>query len=343
MRKSIIILVMVIFLISILQLTLAAGEKLREKLNEINKQGAEKLKELREKPEFVKYNNTLGFKARVLERMHVEQAKENYIKARERYELAKANLEQAKLKFNEQIALRKACQNNTEECNQTEEQLRLRAKEFLGNSADTITEHLNKLKSKIQENEDLSQEEASAMIARIDAKITEIGGAKEQAQTATTKEEIVEAAKKINAAWKNVKEETVAETSEMTNARIGGIIVKSQHLEEKLAKTLARMEDNGKNVDDIKPMIDGFDEKIKIAEQKYEAATERFKEFWMVSAESNEKLREAQELMQEAKNALKDANGKLREIIKAIKEKNGQKEMDEENKEEQANENITAS
>lgn len=358
MKKAVSLAVMAILLISILPLSLAEdqnspsyqpnttaigyGEKLREKLKEIQDKRMEELKALQENPAWAKYNATSGFKARILENMTVGKIREDYMKAKEQFQLKKIDLEKAKLKFQGMQEIRKQCKAGN--CNITDEELIASAKEFLGNSADAIIEHLNKVKAKIQENEDLSDDEANAMIAQIDEKIAEIEAAKEKAQNATTKEEIRDAAKDINAAWKDIKITSLAHTNQLINARIGGIIVKSEHLKEKLDKILARMEANGKDVSNIKPMVDEFNADINLSKEKYDAAMEKFKEFWQAEDKSaaQDKLKEAQDLMNEAKQALKDANEKLREIVKAIKEKNGEQEIKDENKAEEGNQTETA-
>jgi chromosome segregation ATPase len=149
---------------------------------------------------------------------------------------------------------------------------------------------------------------------------------------ATTKEEVQQAAQDINAAWKKVKLGTEVFTTEMINARIGGIIIKSENLKERLDRVLAKMEQNGKNATEIKPLVDEYDAKIKLAKEKYEAAMDKFEEYWQSEdkPEAKDTLEQAKDLMKEAKEALKDANEKLREITKEIKKANGQQELIEE-------------
>ncbi|MFH1332100.1 MAG: hypothetical protein ABIH63_02330 [archaeon] len=315
------------------------SETLRGRLQEIKEKRLKAWEEMAEKPEWAKFNETKGFKARVITAVQAETARANYIRARERFTIAKMELEQAKLRFQERQRLREMCED-LENCNITEEDMIESAKNFLGNSADAIIEHLNKVKSKIEENDDLTEEEAQEMIEKIDAKIAEIQAAKEQAQNATTKEEIREAAQKINAAWKNIKQLTHVHANALINARIGGIVVKSEQLKEKLERILARMEENNKSIEDIQPLIDEYEAKLKLAQEEYEAAVQKYREFWAAEdkPEAKDKLEEAKQLMEEAKEALKEANEKLREIIKAIKEANGEQEIEEENEEEDEDE-----
>jgi hypothetical protein len=138
-------------------------ERIRERLKEIQENRIERLKELKEKPEWAKYNESMGWKARIVDRIELEKARANYLQAKERFIVKKADLEQSKIKFKEKQELKRLCREQGEgTCNVTDEQLLSASKNFLGNSADAIIEHLNKVKTKVQENDDLSEEEVKA-------------------------------------------------------------------------------------------------------------------------------------------------------------------------------------
>ncbi len=322
-------------------------ESVKRKLKEVSDKQLSKLKELSEKSGLAKYDKALGYKARVLDKIELEKVKKNLLKAKEKFVQAQVGLEHAKLKFREELDLRKnACKEQGDSCNLTDGNLMSGAKDFLGNSADAIIAHLNKLKTKIQENEDLSEAEVNDALAKIDAKISEVQAAKLQAENAKTKEEVREAAKNINADWKNIKLVSALYLNQIAHARLGGIIIKSEKLREKLDRVLAKMEENGKDTASVKPLVTEFDASLKLAKEKYEAAVSKFNEFWAAEGkpEAKDKLEEAQGLMKESKAALKEANEKLREIIKTVKEKNGEKEIEaekEENKENETQVNAT--
>ncbi len=318
---------------------------LKEKLKEAGDRRIVKLKELSKKPDWAKYDKALGYKARILDKVDVEKARESFLRAKEKLVVAKVSLERARLKFQEKLELRKNACKGQDKCNLTDEELIPGAKDFLGNSADAIIAHLNKLKTKIQENDDLSEAEVTAVLSKIDAKIAEVQAAKVKAEAAKTKEEVREAAKTINAAWKNIKLVSNLYLNQIAHARIGGIIIKSEKLREKLDRILARMEENGKDASSIKPLVAEFDASLKLSKEKYEAALAKFKEFWAAEGkpEAKDKLEEAQGLMKEAKAALKEANEKLRGIIKAVKEKNGEKEIEEENEDKETQVSVVSS
>lgn len=291
-------------------------ENIQEKLREVNKKGIEGIDKLKERA-LLKYNENMGYKAREIGKEKIEELRKEVEKTKEKYEKAKTDLEEAKNKFKEKIELKKSCKE-TGDCNVTEEQLIEHAKKFLGNSANAIIEHLNKAKTKIQENEALTEEEAKEMTAKIDSKIVEIQAAKQQAENATTKEDIRQAAMKINASWKNIKTVTRAHSLIIANSHLGGVIAKSEKLNEKLQKIVTRMEENGKNTENIKPLVEEYKTKVNTAKEKYDLATQKYKEFWLAEGkpEAVEKLKEAQDLIKEAKQLLKEANEKLREIAK---------------------------
>ena len=97
------------------------------------------------------------------------------------------------------------------------------AKQGLLRAADAIIAHLEKVKSKAQESEQLSEEEVNGIVADLDAKIAEINDAKAAVEAATTKEEIREQAKKINAAWKRIKAKAEQHARNLVNENVRGI------------------------------------------------------------------------------------------------------------------------
>ena len=150
-----------------------------------------KLKNLTSKPNFEKYRQNLEFKARALTKVKLEKArtnflkaKDNFLKARERYEGAHQKFSEAKLKVEE------CKEEETEKCMEIKEQIKEHAKESLTAIADRILEHLEKLKAKVESNEDLSEEEAAEIIAKIGEQKTSIEEAKNIIETSETKEQV---------------------------------------------------------------------------------------------------------------------------------------------------------
>lgn len=249
------------------------------------------------------------------------QSKNQFIEARQLQQQARTKFTNAKLKIKE-------CEGSeTTECNQVRQNVRTGSKNFLENSADVIIRHLEKIKNQIQANERLSEDEVAELVAEIDAKITEVEEAKTTAETAETKQEIIESAKKINSAWKPIRNRALYWTGRLINAKMGGIVVKMEHLEERLMKTLDKMEAKGKDVSGIDPLLDEFHALLTSAKDHFDEAQESYKQF----KETGDKtyLDEGKTHMDEARKDLVEAHEKLKEIVRAIKSTDGSEELEE--------------
>jgi hypothetical protein len=275
-------------------------------------------------------------KARKITQAKLAQAKEAYVTAKERYQTARKNYIATQNTFKEAKENIRRCRNNSEECNEIKEQIKGRAKEFLLKTADRILEHINKVKAKVESNEDLSEEETAEILGKIDGMIKEIEDAKATIENSEDKKEIIDATKKIKRAGVSIKKRLSIHTGRVVNARIGGIIVKIRQLETKLEKILERMEEKGIDTSDIQVLVDEFKAKTDEAKENYENALDKFKE-----ASSTEDVEAAHELategnkyMKESHKKLQEAQKLLRDIVLSIKQKGGQDDLKEVSEEE---------
>ncbi|MFH0868086.1 MAG: hypothetical protein V1831_02130, partial [Candidatus Woesearchaeota archaeon] len=210
-------------------------------------------------------NKAEDLKLRVLTRQRVEAAKNNFEKARERYENAKGKYADAKQSY---LAAKEAGD---------EDAVLEHAKEVLLQSAESILGYLDKIKSKIEENENIGDEEATDLIARIDSQISEIEDIKANIETATTADEIREAARALNANWKNTQQKAKAFAERVVAARVQGVVNQGLVLEKKLDNALAKMEEKGIEVDVASEMED-FSSLIAVAREKFQEAQEKLEQ-----------------------------------------------------------------
>ena len=247
--------------------------------------------------------------------------KEEFIKARQLQMKSREKFSNAKSKIKE-------CEEqDTDECKQVRQNVKTGSKNFLGNSADAIIKHLEKLKNKIQSNERLTEDEVTQIISEIDAKIAEIEEAKATAESAETKKEIVEAAKVIRAKWKPIKNHAVYWTGKLINAKMGGVLVKLDHLEDRLERALAKMEENGKDVSEIEPMVEEFNGFLVNARASFDQAVESYKQFKETKVKTD--LDAGKRHMNAARKELVKAHKNLKDIVRAIKAAQGNTELDE--------------
>jgi len=293
---------------------------------------AEKWAKLRSDKRFAKFKKINRFKARKIAAAKLSKVRADYLKAKDRYVNLRRELKEHRNKIKEARRILAECKDvDTPECKDKLAKLREDAKAYVLKSADAIIAHLERLKLRVEENEYLTDDEAQEMLDKLNEKIAEIEEAKKKIETAESREEIIEAAREINAVWKKAKIYSVESLVREANARIGGIIVKSELLELRLDKVLERMEENGKDISEVRSMIDEFNTYIEKAKENFEKAQEKFE---AARKEADEKrrleiLQEGHGFVLEARKHLLEANAKVREISWELKKQNAQKELSE--------------
>lgn len=293
---------------------------------------------LKNSSEFRQYKAEHAYKARDIVKEKLENARDKFVNAKEKYGEAKEKYHDARLNFNETKEKLAECRGaNTTECSQLREKIITQAKEQLLKTADLMIEHLNKLISKIESSEDLTDEEANQSIEKLNAQISEIEAIKAKIEAAQTKEEIAAAAKELRSKLADLKKTSDVHAGSVVNARIGGIIVKSKQLETKLNSILERMAEKGKNTSAAEPLIAEFNAKLNEAITHYNLSVEKFKEAKATTPPNTDLIREAQSHLKEAHKSLQDAQKILKDIVKAIKQTGGEEEL-EGSEEEEASE-----
>ena len=333
----------------------ACEEKLRLRVEQIQKIGTaaltrvqnfeqrklEKITEfnqLQQDKDFSKFKEENAFKAREIAGENLKKAKDAYMTAKEKFVNARNKAENTKEKFNAaKDKVLKCSGDDSEECEEMREQINAKAKEHVMNIADVILEHLNKIKSRAESNEDLSEEEAAEIIAEVDGYIGEIEAAKETIATSESKEEIIKATNEIKNSWQRMKKNVEVTVGKLVNARIGGIIVKSEQLQIKLERIMERIAEEGTDTTELESLVDEFNISIETAKEKYKLAIEKFTEAKNNTITPDTALiREGQEFMKAAHAALQDAQKNLRDIVHLIKQVGAEEELEEDESDEAA-------
>ena len=262
-----------------------------------------------QKIEIKNVDSRLQFKKRIL-------TEQKIMKEEERFQIAEQNLLQLKKEMDTEMILLKTAQEKNDESAVKE-----RSKNYLLKAADAIINHLEKIKSKLQQSQNIGEEEALELVKDINLKITELEDAKSNAEDAATKEEIRLAAKSINAAWKRTRIKSEFYVSILVNRKIKETIERSEQLEKKLESILTEMEGKDKGVKNIEEKLAKFSEKIDEARIKFKLSQEKFKEAQSTGIERDiERLIiEAKFLSKESRTTLKESHNILTEIIKDIR------------------------
>jgi hypothetical protein len=282
------------------------------------------------------YGNRTQLRERIQER--VELARERYVQAKERYQIAKQDYLRARERVNQTKENYRACAGNqTKECDQVRTKAKANSKQFLMNSGDRVVAMLEKIRERTASCEYLSDEEVEERTAEIDAKIAEIQKAQgtiENLDNESTPAEMRQAVREINQAWTRSKTVMKRQVGGLMNEKIGGIVVKSEKLAERLQNAVGKLEEQGEDVSELENLMDDFNGKVESAKQHQELAREKYQQA-KTAGEVDEAMQEANRHMQEAHNELREAHAVLVQIMRQVRATNRGQQALEEAEEEQ--------
>lgn len=266
-------------------------------------------------------NITDNYKLNIKDRLKNAQqryviAKQNYLDSKEKY------LEQRINYVNVRQRVLNCSGDNSSDCIQVRLNATEQAKNYLIRMSDLIIESLQKTSARIDASEDLSDDEKAELIENLDERIVALEDAKEIVESSENNAEIIDAARIIKKEWISARPILKRAAGVVINARIGGIIVQSKRLEEKLDRIIEKLELKGYDITDAKSLVDDFSDKIESAKDNHEKAVEKFREAKEeVDAKvAHELLVDANILLKAAHQDLKDARVILKEVVAKIKE-----------------------
>ncbi len=285
----------------------------RARLKAIAEKDPVKLKADLKALKVVKVKNAEDLARKKIAEAKLEAVKQRFENAKEKFKEAKDALKE------ERDALKDAAAKNDDAA------ILEHAKKYLLNTADALISHLEKIKSKVQESSQVSDESEAKIAAEIDAQINEINSIKAEIVAAATKEQIKEAAKKLHVKWDRLKHAVRVYSERVVSARVEGLVNQGIVLEKKLDHILQKAKEQGIDVD-VSAEIADFSSKIALAKDKYAQAQAKLEAVLDLKAgnATNDQIKaaadEAKVLLKEARDALKEAHDVLKEIVKKIRE-----------------------
>jgi len=248
----------------------------------------------------------------------VENTKEKLIKTREQYQQLKERHEQAKEKFAEQ-------------CKGLKSELKVGVKTHLLRTADVILKSLEKLEDRIENSENLSEEEKQEALsklaedkAELEAKIAEVEALSEDASA----EELREAIKELKDLWQNLKQSQQFYITQLTNHKMENLVGKHRDILVAMDNRIATIEEQGvENLEELKAIREEFSESVNKLEEDFADSEEAWKNAKdSPSRESVEAAHQAQKLVRED---LKETKDLLREFVQEFNVKYQEIKSDE--------------
>jgi DNA repair exonuclease SbcCD ATPase subunit len=256
-------------------------------------------------------------------RINATQIRDKYKLAVAKYANVKDKDHKARSILNETKKHLSACKDgDSEECLELKRKTKHHSKEFLINSAEKVLAFLERLKEKVESSEELDEDQMEDILSKLEENIAEIEDAKdvvENLDNESTTEELRNAAETIKKAWKRVQTRSKWAIGKLTNAKIHGIIIRSEKLVEKLEKISERFDENEQDTTELDALIEDFGEKIELAKEQYRLALEKYQEA-LDDANPNEIVKEANAYMKEAHKYLRESHKVLKQIHEEIKD-----------------------
>ena len=264
---------------------------------------------------FTDKNKTLRINAtKISEKYKLAIAKNANVK--DKYHKARSVLNETKKHLSE-------CKDSdSEECSELKRKTKHHSKDFLINSVEKVLAFLERLKEKVESSEELDEEQMEEILSKLEENIVNVEEAKsviENLDNESTTEELRDAAGVIKKAWARVQTHSKWAIGKLTNAKIHGIIIRSEKLVEKLEKISERFDENEQDTTDLDALIEDFGEKIELAKEQYRLALEKYREA-LDDANPNEIVKEANVHMKEAHKYLRESHKILKQIHEEIKD-----------------------
>ena len=236
-------------------------------------------------------------------------------KMMERRDNIRKNFEEARKEIKERRVKLADCRSKFDNsCKQIRDEYRKDAVEVLLNVADRMINHLENLKTKVENSE---MENKADFAAQIDVNIKTITNIKAEIEGLgenPSREDI----KKINGGLrtelKEVKKHTNSAQVYALTHKMGGVIVKMNHLQNRLDNVLLKLKE--KNIDDsnVKAKVNDFNVNLKEATRLYADAEVKLKQGASPS--------EVHDLVKQSHQYLKKAHDNLKEVVKEVKNLN---------------------
>lgn len=256
-------------------------------------------------------DNVLFFNKRIVSSKKIKEAEKNF-------QIAEQNLITLKKQLDSEKKLLKQAKESNNESG-----IREHSKRFLITASDAVINHLHKIKSKIQQSQNLEDEEDEELVKDIISKIQEIENIKPDIDANLSIEEIRVIAKDLNSAWKRIKIKSEFYVITLVNNKIDETIKRSEYLEKKLEIILTELEEKSLDILDIEIKLTEFSNKISIARINFKKSLDYFRKAKStgIKKDLQQAILSYKEYSGLALNELRDNHDILKEIIKDIREK----------------------
>ena len=240
-----------------------------------------------------------------------DDVKEKYLSVKKAHNENKENFAKVKERFKE-------CEGSeTADCEQVREETLTKAKDYALGISDTLTEHLNKVRNRIESAESLSEENSAKAIEEIDSLINSLEEMKRKIDAAATKAELKEATKELKKLALKVRKRARIRAAGLLHDGVARLIKLAELSGEKADCSIAQLEEEGVDVTELDALLDEHTAKIEAAKEDFKEARE------LLLTGTETKAKDAQVKIKDARVNVKESLKLMLELRQQIRENDG--------------------
>ncbi|MEW6528659.1 MAG: hypothetical protein AB1391_02105 [Candidatus Micrarchaeota archaeon] len=196
-----------------------------------------------------------------------------------------------------------------------------KAKNFMSKACNTMEKYLRMARVRVETITGIDETERTNTLAEIDADIAGIQQIKTDVESATTKEDLKNAANKVKNKWNDVKVHVKRFVGKILSAKIDYILDKADDVSKRIQTKIDELKIRGADTVELEALLVDFNSKVALAEGQYELAKAKFGQIQNVQ-DADRLFREGHEFIKKAANYLKEAhNTTLKNNIEKLKTK----------------------
>ena len=246
-------------------------DKIQEHLNDSNAskkilQRSETLKDLAEK--------------KLLEaRDRLQQSRENYVKIKDRYNQAVEDHNKQLARIRTLDAEARRCNDDSEECQAKKTELKLGVTNHLEKTIDVVERALDKLKDRINNIDDLSQEEkdnALSLVSTMDDRLNVVKDKVDGFDENTSKEDIQSAITDLKSIAQDARKLQRRIVTLLIDAKLNTLVQKHDEFRNGMELRIKTLQDKGIDTSDLEDILKEFDQKVEKLKEDYQTAQQKW-------------------------------------------------------------------
>ncbi|MEW6529174.1 MAG: hypothetical protein AB1391_04755 [Candidatus Micrarchaeota archaeon] len=201
-----------------------------------------------------------------------------------------------------------------------------KAKAFMSKACTAIEKYLRMVRAKVETTTGIDETERAKILAELDADIAGIQQIKTDVESATTKEDLKNAANKVRNKWNDVKVHVKRFVGKILSAKIDYTLDKLDNVSKRIQTKIDELKASEVDTAELEALLVDFNSQVALAKEQHELAKAKFEQIQNVQ-DADRLSREGHEFIKKASRYLKEVDATLKDIIEKLKEKTGTKEI----------------